>query len=237
MEQGEASAKIEPAETVEDHPAEQKPLAEQKPPRMLRVRLWWAISGLAVAIAIASTIATYELAKSLASRTNYWNRRMAALNASVRTLKRQTTVVQRKLGSERERATVGETFEKILFAPDLRTIKLTGPDKANASTEVNRDATGILAMSESADVAMLEASGLKPSGDLQVYRIWWVPKRGAAIWAADFLVGEDGNATVPVDLPPPRQRTPTIEITLENEAYAEDPSGPVALKGHLTVAK
>ncbi len=230
MEQGEASAKIDPAE-VENHPA------NQKPPRMLRVRLWWAISGLAVAIAIASTIVTFELAKSLASRTNYWNRRMAALNTSVRTLKRQTTVVQRKLGSERERATVGETFEKILFAPDLRTVKLTGPDKSDATAEVNRAATGILAMSESANVAMLEASGLKPSGDRQVYRIWWVPKRGAAIWAADFLVGEDGNATVPVDLPPPRQRTPAIEITLENEAYAEDPYGPVALRGHLTVAK
>ncbi len=231
MEQGEASAKIDPAETVEDH------AANEKPPRMLRVRLWWAISGLAVAVAIASTIVTFELARSLASRTNYLNRRLAALNASVRTLKRQTTVVQRKLGSERERATVGETFEKILFAPDLRTIKLAGPDKPNSSADVNRDATGILAMSESANVAMLEASGLKPSGDLQVYRIWWVPKRGAAIWAADFLVGEDGNATVPVDLPPPRQRAPAIEVTLENEAYAEDPYGPVALRGRLTVAK
>ncbi|MDO8433699.1 MAG: anti-sigma factor [Candidatus Binatus sp.] len=221
MDQGEASARIESSAPVED-------TAEQ-PPRLRRVRLWQAIAGMALAVSIASSIVTIELSKSLARRTNYLNRRVAALNTTVRTLKKQTSVVQRKLGSERERATVGETFEKILFAPDLRTIKLAPPDKSTAN--------GILAMSESANAAMLEANGLKPSGDLQVYRIWWVPRRGAAVWAADFLVGEDGTATVPVDLPPPRQRAPTIEITLEDQAYADDPSGPLALRGHLAASK
>ena len=50
-------------------------------------------------------------------------------------------------------------------------------------------------MSEAAGAAMLEASGLKPTGTFQVYRIWWMPKRGAPIWAADFLVGDDGLGT------------------------------------------
>ncbi len=221
MEQGEASARVESSALVEETP--------EQPPRLRRVRLWQAIAGMALAVSIASSIVTIELSKALARRTNYLNRRVAALNSTVRSLKRQTTAVQRKLGSERERATVGETFEKILFAPDLRTIKLAPPDKSTAN--------GILAMSESANAAMLEANGLRPSGDLQVYRIWWVPKRGAAVWAADFLVGEDGTATVPVDLPPPRQRAPTIEITLEDEAYADDPSGPLALRGHLAALK
>jgi hypothetical protein len=219
MEQGKANARIDDVAAIEVslERAEVSPLG--------RVRLWQAIAGMALALTLASSIVTIEMSKALALRTNYYNRRVSALNTTVRTLKKQTSVVQRKLGSERERATVGETFEKILFAPDLRTIKLAPADKSKAS--------GILAMSESADAAMLEANGLKPSGDQEVYRIWWVPKRGAALWAADFLVGDDGTATVPVDLPPARHRAPTIEVTLQDEAYADDPWGPVALRGHL----
>jgi hypothetical protein len=222
MEQSEASARIENLTTVEDSP-------DMAAAPLRRVRLWQAIAGMAVAMSIASSIVTIEMSKSLAVRTNYLNKRVAALNATVRTLKKQTTAVQRKLGSERERATVGETFEKILFAPDLRTIKLASPEKSKAN--------GILAMSESASAAMLEANGLEPSGDREVYRIWWVPKHGAAVWAADFLVGDDGTATVPVDLPPPRQRAATIEVTLQDEAYAEDPWDTVALRGHLVATK
>jgi hypothetical protein len=161
---------------------------------------------------------------------------VAALNAVVRQLRRQSAATQRKLGSEREHASVGEVFEKILFAPDLRTIKLVPPyDKDKEKTEGSSDgvhaAGGRLAMSESAGGAMLEASGLKPSENFKVYRIWWIPRRGAPVWAADFLVGDDGLATVAVDLPPARLRESSIIVTLENETYADAPTGAVALKG------
>jgi hypothetical protein len=212
--------------------------AVERPPRLLRVRLWQAIAGMSVAIALASLIVISELAGSLARRTNYVNRRVAALNAIVRSLRHQTAVEQRKLGSERERATVGEVFEKILFAPDLRTMKLAAPvvekekdkekDKSIASTELP---SGRFAMSESASAAMLEANGLKPTGTFEVYRIWWTPKHRAPIWAADFLVGDDGAATVPLDLPPGREKKLSLSVTLENESYSEAPAGPVALKG------
>src|ERR1039457_1979763 len=134
-----------------------EPPAGGRPPRLLRIRLWQAIAGLSVAIAIASLIVISELAGSLARRTNYMNRRVAALNAIVRDLLRQTAVTQRKHGSERERVTVGEVFEKILFAPDLRTIKLAAPaekdkekDKSVAQSGGPGLPSGRLAMSESA---------------------------------------------------------------------------------------
>ncbi len=207
--------------------------AVERPPRLMRVRLWQAIAGMSVAIALASLIVMSELAGSLARRTIYVNRRVAALNATVRSLRHQTAVEQRKLGSERERATVGEVFEKILFAPDLRTMKLAAPvekekDKSIVSGELP---TGRFAMSESASAAMLEANGLKPTGTFEVYRIWWTPKHRAPIWAADFLVGDDGAATVPLDLPPGREKKLSLTVTLENESYSESPAGPVALKG------
>jgi hypothetical protein len=178
------------------------------------------------------------MSRMLAYRTYYVNRRVAALNAIVRDLRRQGVATQRKLGSERAHASVGEVFEKILFAPDLRTIKLVAPqDKAGAQSDGVHPASGRLAMSESAGGAMLEASGLKASENFKVYRIWWMPKRGAAVWAADFLVGDDGLATVPVDLPPPRLKESSIIVTLENETYAEAPTGPVALKGDAAHAE
>ncbi len=198
---------------------------------------------MSVAIALASLIVISELAGSLARRTDYVNRRVAALNATVRDLRRQTAVTQRKLGSERERASVGEVFEKILFAPDLRTIKLAAPaekDKEKGKSIAQAGSPGLpsgrLAMSESAGAAMLEANGLKPTGAFEVYRIWWMPKRGAPLWAADFLVGDDGLATVPVDLPPGHEKEPSLSVTLENESYSEAPVGPIALKGEAAPA-
>lgn len=213
--------------------------AGERPPRMLRVRLWQALAGMSVAIAIASLIVMSELAGSLARRTNYVNRRVAALNATVRTLRHQSAVEQRKLGSAREQATVGEAVEKILFAPDLRIIKLAAPiekDREKGKSSASQLAiigppAGKLAMSEAAGAAMLEASGLQPTGTFQVYRIWWIPKRGAPIWAADFLVGDDGLATATVDLPTGREKEMSVGITLEDESYSEAPNGPFALKG------
>jgi hypothetical protein len=217
--------------------------ADARPPRLLRVRIWQAVAGMSAAIAIAALIVASELAGSLARRTNYVNRRVAALNTTVRSLRHQTATEQRKLGSVRERASVGEVFEKILFAPDLRTIKLSVPiekDRAREKPSVQSAGAdvpaGRLAMSESADAAMLEATGLKPTGPFEVYRIWWMPRRGAAIWSADFLVGDDGLATVPVDLPTGREKEMSLGITLENESYSDAPDGPIVLRGELSLS-
>lgn len=217
-----------------------EPAVAAKPPRLGRVKLWQAIAGMSAAIALATTIVTTELAKSLAARTNYMNRRIAALNATMRDLKRQTSAAKLKLGAEQERASERAVFEKILFAPDLRTIKLGSPaekSKPGAQSAGASLPTGRLAMSQSANGAMLDASGLQPTGNFQVYRIWWTPKRGAPVWAADFLVGEDGAARVAVDLPPAHLKDPSLTVTLEDEAYSELPAGPVALKGDTARAE
>ena len=212
------------------------PLA--RPPRLLRVRLWQAIAGMCIAIAIWSLIVMGVLTGRLARTSNFANRRVAVLNATVRSLRNQKASEQRKLGSERERASVGEVFEKILFAPDLRTVKLIAPaekDRSKEKPDAGDLPSGKLAMSESADAAMLEATGLKPTGAFQVYRIWWMPRHGAPIWAADFLVGDDGTATVPVDLPTGREKGMSLGITLEDESYSDEPAGPLALKGELSL--
>ena len=130
---------------------------------------------MSAAIALASLIVMSDLAVSLARRTNYVNRRVAALNAIVRSLRHETVVEQRKLGTVREQASAGEVFEKILFATDLRTIKLATPiekdraarEKSTAQSSGIDLPAGKLAMSESASAAILEVSGLKSTPDLR----------------------------------------------------------------------
>ncbi len=98
-----------------------------RPPRLFRVRLWQAVAGMCVAITIWLLIVMSELTGRVVRQSHYMDRRVATLNATVRSLRHQTASEQRKLGSVRERASVGEVFEKILFASDLKTFKLVAP--------------------------------------------------------------------------------------------------------------
>jgi len=202
--------------------------------RWRSAEFWWAVAGMAAAIALGCVFVTIEFAIALSQREDYMNRRIAALNATVRQLRREDTADQRKLGAAQQYESQDLMLARLLFASDLRTLKLATPNEPPAQhAESDRGPAGMLAMSESARSAMIEASGLKPAGEHKVYRIWWIPKHGAPVWAADFIVGQDGNAEVEIDLQhsPPRPRF--IEITVENENYADSPSGPIVLHGHV----
>jgi hypothetical protein len=190
---------------------------------MERVGLWRAIAGMAIAIGLGSAFVAIEIASELAYRTHAMNRRVARLNDAVRTLRRTESATQRKLGSARLQASEGELIGRILFAPDLKITRLV------ASPAGAPGATGVIAMSETAGAAMVGVTGLKPSNDSDVYRIWYIPRRGIARWIDDFLVGDDGKATVAIELPQISSKG-VIAITLESQDYAEEPSGPVALQ-------
>ncbi len=208
-----------------DLTAEPKPasMAAARAPILGRIGLWRAIAGMALAVGLGAAIVAVEIATELAQRTHAMNHRIARLNEIVRTLRRTQSATQRKLGSARLQATEGELIGKILFAPDLKITRL------NRTSAGAAGASGVIAMSESAGAAMVGVTGLKPSDDGNVYRIWYLPRRGIARWIDDFLVGEDGKATVAIELPQISSRG-VIAITLESQDYAESPSGPVALQ-------
>jgi Anti-sigma-K factor rskA len=208
-----------------DLTAESKPAsaAATRPPIMERVGLWQAVAGMALAVGLGSAMVAIEIATELAHRTHAMNGRIARLNDSVRTLRRTESATQRKLGSARLQASEGELIGRILFAPDLKITRLIGMPGAATG------ARGVIALSESAGAAMVGVTGLKPSDDGNVYRIWYLPRRGIARWVDDFLVGEDGKATVAIELPQISSKG-VIAITLESQDYAESPSGPVALQ-------
>lgn len=212
MEQGDLTTESKPASAA----ATRAPITE-------RVRLWQAIAGMAIAVGLGSAVVAIEIATELAHRTHAMNHRIASLNEAVRTLKRVESATQRKLGSARLQASEGGLIGGILFAPDLKITRLIGMPGGTAG------ARGVIALSESAGAAMVGVTGLKPSDDGNVYRIWYLPRRGIARWIDDFLVGDDGKATVAIELPQISSKG-VIAITLESQDYAESPSGPVALQ-------
>jgi hypothetical protein len=197
--------------------------AVERPPRLERVGLWRALAGMAMAMMLGAAFVTVEFAVALAHRTHLMNRRIDRLSADLRQLRHVQSNTWNKLGVARVEASEGELFGKILFAPDLKTTKLGG-------TTESPQASGILAVSPDAGAAMLGVSGLRPLDEGKVYRIWFYPRRGVARWVDDFVVNDEGEATVAVDFPQAKSAEGTIVVTLESQDYAEEPSGPVQLK-------
>ena len=197
--------------------------AVERLPVFHRAGLWRAIAGMAIALALASAFVTVEFAIALSRRTHLLNRRIDRLSADLRQLRHVQSTTWNKLGVARVEASEGELFGKILFAPDLKLTKLAGSAES-------REAAGILAVSPTAEAAMLGVSGLKPLAEGQVYRIWFFPRHGGARWVDDFVVSDDGKATVAVDFPQAKSAQGTIVVTMEGQDYAEEPSGEVALK-------
>lgn len=197
--------------------------AVERVPVLRRAGLWRAIAGMAIALALASAFVTIEFAVALSHRTHLLNRRIDRLSADLRQLRHVQSTTWNKLGVARVEASEGELFGKILFAPDLKLTKLAGSAQKSG-------ATGILAVSPTTEAAMLGVSGLKPLDEGLVYRIWFFPRRGVARWVDDFVVNDDGKATVAVDFPQAKSAQGTIVVTLESQDYAEEPSGEVQLK-------
>jgi hypothetical protein len=168
-----------------------------------------------------------EFSATLIHRTSSMSHRVAALNALTRRLRREIASRERELSRAQKRALAAERFRRILFAPDLQTVKLEPGDTA-------RGASGTLAISRSESAAVLEASGLAPSAGDSVYRLWWIGRKGAAaVSGAEFTVTADGKAIAEAKLPAAAVTPRSIEVTLEPKAGADRPSGPVALKGRI----
>ena len=173
------------------------------------------------------------LAESLARRTNYVNRRVAALTASVRTLRRQTAVEQ-ELGSERERAPWATCSRRSLCArPPLHKVgcadrKGKGKRKIDRANPDRRSALRNACDERVESSGDAKATGLRPTGPSRSTDLVDA-ERGVPISAADSLVGDDGSATTAVDLPTGREKEMSLEMTLEDEPYSEAPNGAVAL--------
>jgi hypothetical protein len=192
--------------------------------------LWRAIAGMAAALALAAGIIAVDLSHELIERIGHYRSRIASLNRSVDTLKRERVADEKRLADareeikERELTAARDRIKAITLAPDRKTIKL-----AAATPEVL--ASGIVTISAKMGGAVLNARGLPEPPDRGVYDAWWMLKDAPPAKAAEFRSALDGTANEYLDAPP-RGSTPlTFSITLEPSQGVIAPSPAVKLSG------
>ncbi len=197
------------------------------PSRLLRPGLWRALGGMGIAFGLACVIVLAEVTAESARRMKRLDRRVGTLKSSVQRLERRSAQIEKQLLAERPHAAVEELLSQVLIAPDLRTVKLAAANSAAA-------ATGTILVSSKASAAVLSATGLAPSDEGKIYRLWWIGRRGAAVKAAEFEVASAGRIRVAAEPPPPGADTVEARLMLEPEAGAAKPSGELALRGRLS---
>jgi hypothetical protein len=185
-----------------------------------------------LAVALASLIVLAEFSRVLSHRTTNYLHHLHAMNQTVQQLKRRIVSVERRSATVAERASADEALKRIVAAPDLRTIKLTGPDRAKESRARVQGPSGTLAISAVQRAAVLQVAGISTVSKGTVYRVWWEEKRKPETLAAEFIPDSDGKATVPMPLPP--QGASTVTVTREIGTEAPEPSGATVLKGRIT---
>jgi hypothetical protein len=204
----------------------------ESPPRpdSRRSGLWRAIAGMAAALALAAGIIAVDLSHELIERIGHYRSRIASLNRSVDTLKREKVADEKRLADareeikERERMALRDRIKAITLAPDRKTIKLVA-----ATPEVL--ASGIVTISAKMGGGALNARGLPEPPDGGVYDAWWMLKDAPPAKAAEFRSALDGSATEYL-APPPQGSTPlSLSITLEPSAGGIAPGPAVKLSG------
>jgi hypothetical protein len=185
-----------------------------------------------LALALAAFIVLAEFSRVLSHRTTNYLRHLHAMNQTVAQLKRRIVSVERRSATVAERASADEALKRIVAAPDLRTIKLTGADRAKDASARLQIPSGTLAISAAQRAAILQVVGIRAGAKGNVYRVWWEEKRKPEMLAAEFIPDSDGKATVPMPIPPPEAST--VIVTREVGTDAPKPSGATVLKGRIT---
>jgi Anti-sigma-K factor rskA len=192
------------------------------------------MAGMGLAVALAALIVLAEFSRVLSHRTTNYLRHLHAMNQTVQQLKRRIVSVERRSATVAERASADETLKRIVAAPDLRTIKLTGADGSKAADARVPLPSGTLAMSAAQRAAVLQVAGIRAATKGTVYRVWWEEKRKPETLAAEFIPDSDGKATVPMPMPP--QQASTVTVTREVGTDTPKPSGATVLKGRIPSA-
>lgn len=222
------------SEQTELSPDREKPVSPGIIPWWRRPLFWRAVAGMGLAVALAALIVLAQFSRVLSHRTTNYLRHLHAMNQTVQQLKRRIVSAERRSATVAERASADETLKRIVAAPDLRTIKLTGADGAREAGARVRLPSGTLAMSAAQRAAVLQVAGISAAAKGTVYRVWWEEKRRPETLAAEFIPDSDGKATVPMPMPP--QEASRVTVTRELGTDAPKPSGATVLKGRITPA-
>lgn len=220
------------SEQIDLSPPPETPVTVRSAPWWRRPLFWRAVAGMGLALALAALIVLLEFSRVLSHRTTNYLRHLHAMNQTVAQLKRRIVSAERRRASVAELVSADEALKRIVAAPDLRTIKLTGADRAKEGGARLQIPSGTLAISDAQRAAILQVVGIRVGAKGTVYRVWWEEKRKQEILAAEFIPDSDGKATVPMPIPP--REAATVMVTREVGTDAPKPSGATILKGRIT---
>lgn len=178
--------------------------------------------GLAATLACA--IVAAEAYSILIHRSAIYRRHLTHLTAEFHRISREMAVTTGKIDSMREQLVRSEHLRQILSASDLRLLRLAPP-------KPEQSPSALIAISRSRNSAVLDAAGLPPLPEGEVYELWWVLARRGPVKAAAFRPGPDGRAIVAAQLPPQGDRLLVGMVTLDPAQGASRPSRVVELKG------
>jgi len=200
-----------------------------------RIAFWRAIAGMGLAAAIAVSIVLIELSNTLAARTNRYLHRLQVMNLTVAQMKHHLISIEHRSATDAQRAATDDILKRIIAAPDARIVKLSGigPETNTVAVTSTPSPSGALVSSEAVGSAILQVASFAAPGKDKLYRVWWQQKHNSNALAAEFTPDSDRKATVPIPIPP--KDATTISVTLESSPETQHPTGPVILKGRISL--
>jgi hypothetical protein len=188
-----------------------------------RVTFWRAVAGMAAALALGSLIATVETSSDLVSRSAAFHRRLTLMSRHLAELRMRLRNKDRELLAMRREALARDTLNEILAEPDAALIRLAAASQGST-------AAGLVLTSGKARRGVIEVAGLPALGAGQSYALWWTIRKGSPLKAAEFHVGKDGRASLPVTPPPDGAAVAGAFVTAETDPSPDAPTGPIELK-------
>jgi Anti-sigma-K factor rskA len=188
-----------------------------------RVGLWRALTGMAIALALASAMVALEMSSELLQRSSYYHHRLLRLTGHIHEMRGQIDTADRQIADMRDEVAARQDLPLILAASDVRLFRLNPP--------TGGDGKGFVAMSRKVGNAVIEVSDLPHLNVEQNYTLWWVFTRRAPFRAVDFRLAADGHATAAAKLPSPEGEVTAALVTVETGDQHPTPGGTVKLRG------
>jgi len=194
------------------------------PPWFRRVTFWRAITGMALAIALACAAVTAEFSTTLSERTRHFRHRIGQLSSNLATMRGKIATDDREIAEMRNAVEIDDELRRILAAPDARLIRLEPSARAS-------QAAGVIAFSAALRRAAIELAGLPSYAPDVALNLWWMGEKRAPVLAVRLHPTRAGKAALMLELPAADQSIHGAMITADSAAPTAQPNGAIVLKG------
>jgi anti-sigma-K factor RskA len=188
------------------------------------VRWWQGIAAIAAAAVVVLLIYSHSLDKHLGHEEVRHLAQLESLSVQLNNMQSDLTNARMQVETLRSALSERARLDHVLMAPDLQLIRLAPLAPAHG-------ASGVVAVSRGASVAMVQASGLPPTPPGKSYELWWITKQSGPVKAGLFYVQSGRGVVAPASMPPPAERVMLAAVTLEPAGGVDKPTGPMYLKG------